>query len=63
MSTIWEILEGYLDQVEKPARYIGLEQGAQNRLMRKQMLHGYSHILTFMKWVFLTGIANSLRNP
>ena len=29
MSTIWEILEGYLDQVEKPARYIGLEQGAQ----------------------------------
>ncbi len=29
MSTIWETLEGYLDQVEKPARYIGLEQGAQ----------------------------------
>ena len=29
MSTIWKTLEGYLDQVEKPARYIGLEQGAQ----------------------------------
>ena len=29
MSTIWETLEGYLDQVEKPARYIGLEEGAQ----------------------------------
>ena len=24
-----ETFEGYLDQVEKPARYIGLEEGAQ----------------------------------
>ena len=29
MSSIWQTLEGYLDLVEKPARYIGLEQGAQ----------------------------------
>ena len=35
MSTIWETLEGYLDQVEKPARYIGLEQGAQKPSHKK----------------------------
>ncbi|HJM27812.1 MAG: TIGR03960 family B12-binding radical SAM protein [Acidimicrobiales bacterium] len=29
MSSIWETLEKHLLEVEKPARYIGLEQGAQ----------------------------------
>lgn len=35
MSSIWETLEGYLDQVEKPARYIGLEEGAQRPLHKE----------------------------
>ncbi|MBT96200.1 MAG: B12-binding domain-containing radical SAM protein [Acidimicrobiaceae bacterium] len=29
MSSVWETLEKFLDNVEKPARYIGLEHGAQ----------------------------------
>jgi radical SAM family uncharacterized protein len=29
MSSVWETLEKYLDNVEKPARYIGLEHGSQ----------------------------------
>ena len=29
MSSVWETLEKHLINVEKPARYIGLEQGAQ----------------------------------
>ena len=54
MSTIWDRLEGYLDSVEKPARYIGLEQGS------LKPLHDESNVAWLLTYpdVYEVGLPN-----
>ena len=54
MSTIWDRLEDYLDSVEKPARYIGLEQGS------LKPLHDESNVAWLLTYpdVYEVGLPN-----
>ena len=54
MSSIWETLEKYLDNVEKPARYIGLEQGVKQP---KHLTSNVSWLLTYPD-VYEIGLPN-----
>ena len=54
MSSIWKTLEKYLDHVEKPARYIGLEHGV------KHPEHLYSNVSWLLTYpdVYEIGLPN-----
>ncbi|MEZ5341970.1 MAG: hypothetical protein R2706_11110 [Acidimicrobiales bacterium] len=64
MTTVWPQLESVLAQVQKPARYIGGEEGAKAKALDPSLV---SWLLTYPDTYEIglpnQGLADSLRNP